>query len=105
MRHAVQTRWYKIFQGVSNVKGSSVCDSGKLSVIGDDRIWPQIVSGKSECNVKAFVTKNSLLLTEDRVCKFGVELVSALKTVCACFDKFNRDSLIGIGRPWLVKSA
>jgi hypothetical protein len=57
------------------------------------------MSGKPKCDVQAFVSKDSLFLSKDRVCELGMKSMYDSKGACACFDKLDGDSLIGIRRP------
>lgn len=57
------------------------------------------MSSEAKGDIKAFVAEYSFLLTKDRICELGVKSLYTPDVIWACFDKLDRDSLIGIGGP------
>jgi hypothetical protein len=51
---------------------------------------------KSKSDIKTFVAKDSLFLSEDGVCEFGMKAVDRSKAGGIHFHKFDSNSLIGV---------
>jgi hypothetical protein len=60
---------------------------------------------KSKSDIKTFVAKDSLFLSEDGVCEFGMKAVDRSKAGGIRFHKFDSNSLIGVRRPCSKRSA
>jgi hypothetical protein len=54
---------------------------------------------ESKSDIKTFVAKDSLFLSEDGVGEFWVKAVDSSKAGGIRFDKFDSNSLVGVGGP------
>lgn len=59
----------------------------------------QIVGREAQTNYQSLVTKYLFIVTEDWVCKLGVERGKRLRLLLARLDDSNMNRIVGVARP------